>query len=67
MVGVVVSIAAILLVTAVLTLNLQEATGEVLEQPRVFERLGVQTLCGGIPPSECMAQASGTDRMGRPG
>lgn len=39
--GIVITITAIFLLIAAVTLNLQDATGEILEQPRVFERLGV--------------------------
>lgn len=39
--GIMSAVAAVILLVAAFTLNLQDATGEILEQPRVFERLGV--------------------------
>lgn len=51
--GVVIATAVMFLVMALATLNLQDATGEVLEQPRVFERLSVPNLL----------RRSGTDRV----
>lgn len=42
--GTVLSIAALFVIMAILTLNLQDATGEVLERHRVFERLGVSNI-----------------------
>ncbi|MCI0477726.1 MAG: DUF2270 domain-containing protein, partial [Anaerolineales bacterium] len=37
-------IAAILILMAMATLRLHDATGEVLEQPKVFQRLGIQRV-----------------------